>query len=126
MIRDARTKSTGAARPFVPDTVHGGATASSVLHIYRLPESMYGRAAPGALNDDAQGGGREERTGAANGLRILVIVILAIAGVPAGAQTHVFPFEDGPEGWSADFADYPVTDSLFYEFPGDIHHFPGL
>lgn len=48
--------------------------------------------------------------------RALVMVFaLSLAGTVAGAQTHVFTFEGGLEGWTADFADYPVTDSLFYE-----------
>jgi hypothetical protein len=46
---------------------------------------------------------------------ILAIMVLALGALPAIAQTHVYTFESGPEGWSGDFADYPVTDSLFYE-----------
>jgi hypothetical protein len=43
------------------------------------------------------------------------VAFVALAGAPAGAQTYLFTFEAGMEGWICDFADYPVTDSLFYE-----------
>ena len=46
---------------------------------------------------------------------IFLIVMLSLSGIRSEAQTHVFPFEDGNEGWIGDFADYPVGDSLFYE-----------
>lgn len=31
------------------------------------------------------------------------------------AQTYAYGFIDGYDGWTGDFADYPVTDSIFYE-----------
>ena len=33
----------------------------------------------------------------------------------AYAQTFTFDFETDAQGWQADWADYPVTDSVFYE-----------
>jgi hypothetical protein len=32
-----------------------------------------------------------------------------------GIQTFVYDFSSGYEGWSGDFADYPTSDSVFYE-----------
>jgi hypothetical protein len=58
------------------------------------------------------------------GCQILMIVALTLGWAPAGAQTHVFTFENGLEGWSGDFADYPVTDSLFYELSWRHAAFP--
>lgn len=55
-----------------------------------------------------------------NGLRTLLFMVLVLCGLPAGAQTHVFAFESGLDGWTGDFADYPATDSIFYEL--SWHH----
>ncbi|MBK7259548.1 MAG: T9SS type A sorting domain-containing protein [Ignavibacteriae bacterium] len=46
---------------------------------------------------------------------MVLVAIVSLSAVPAGAQTHLFTFESGLDGWTCDFADYPVTDSLFYE-----------
>jgi len=35
--------------------------------------------------------------------------------IKAGSQTFVFDFSTDYDGWSGDFADYPVADSIFYE-----------
>ena len=31
------------------------------------------------------------------------------------SQTYIYDFTNGYEGWTGDFADYPVTDSVFYK-----------
>lgn len=49
--------------------------------------------------------------------RIWLLIILAIALIPAKVRSQVFTFDflTGYQGWSGDFADYPVSDSVFYE-----------
>src|SRR5512136_2955072 len=44
---------------------------------------------------------------------LLVLIVLAVSC--ATAQDLTYDFETGSEGWLGDFADYPLTDSLFYE-----------
>ncbi len=44
----------------------------------------------------------------------LCIMFLTLLG-SAHSQTFVSDFSTGYDGWSGDFADYPITDSLFYE-----------
>ena len=46
---------------------------------------------------------------------MMLVAVVLLAAIQAGAQTHVFTCESGMEGWTCDFADYPMTDSLFYE-----------
>jgi len=45
----------------------------------------------------------------------LHIILFIILTVPVKPQTYQYNFSIGTEGWTGDFADYPVTDSLFYE-----------
>ena len=44
---------------------------------------------------------------------VCVLAVFVFSG--AGAQTFTYDFSAGDEGWSGDFADYPLTDSVFYE-----------
>jgi hypothetical protein len=57
----------------------------------------------------------DKARGLVNGLLFMGVLLMALCGVPAGAQTHTFTFEGGTEGWIGDFADYPVSDSALYE-----------
>ena len=36
------------------------------------------------------------------------ILILLLAAAGAGTQTFIYTFETGSQGWTGDFADYPV------------------
>jgi hypothetical protein len=49
--------------------------------------------------------------------RIVLLITLAFFtfGISVNAQTLSFDFSTGYEEWSGDFADYPVSDSIFYE-----------
>ncbi len=47
---------------------------------------------------------------------ILLLVIATLALPPViNAQSYSYNFTTGYEGWAGDFADYPITDSIFYE-----------
>lgn len=50
-----------------------------------------------------------------NGFRLLVLLILILLPARSKCQNYVFDFQTDYQGWSGDFADYPVTDSVFYE-----------
>jgi hypothetical protein len=47
-------------------------------------------------------------------MKVLLLVIFAFAG-RSFAQTYSYDFTTGNEGWTGDFADYPVSDSVFYQ-----------
>jgi hypothetical protein len=47
-------------------------------------------------------------------MKVLLLVIFAFAG-RSNAQTYSYDFTTGNEGWTGDFADYPVSDSVFYQ-----------
>jgi len=47
--------------------------------------------------------------------RDIMCVLAVFVLSSAGAQTFTYDFSAGYEGWSGDFADYPLTDSVFYE-----------
>ncbi len=53
----------------------------------------------------------------------LPLMLLALAH-SIDAQTFTFDFSDGLDGWSADFADYPTTDSLFYQLQWALARLP--
>lgn len=42
----------------------------------------------------------------------------------AYAQTYTYDFSNGNDSWTGDFADYPVTDSIFYELEFVRDHLP--
>jgi hypothetical protein len=45
----------------------------------------------------------------------LHIILFIILTVSVKSQTYKYDFSTSTEGWTGDFADYPITDSLFYE-----------
>jgi hypothetical protein len=45
----------------------------------------------------------------------LIIPILLSLHQSIEGQTFVFDFQNGFQGWTGDFADYPASDSLFYQ-----------
>ncbi|MCX6224148.1 MAG: T9SS type A sorting domain-containing protein [Bacteroidia bacterium] len=49
--------------------------------------------------------------------KVWLLIILTIVLFPAKvrSQTFTFDFSTDFQGWSGDFADYPVADSIFYE-----------
>ena len=48
-------------------------------------------------------------------MKRLVLLLLLISALGARGQTFDFEFASGYQGWSGDFADYPASDSVFYE-----------
>lgn len=48
-------------------------------------------------------------------LKVLLSIFFLTLLNNVKSQTFVSDFSIGYDGWSADFADYPITDSLFYE-----------
>jgi hypothetical protein len=42
-------------------------------------------------------------------------MLFAYSTNPVKSQTYISDFSSGYEGWTGDFADYPITDSLFCE-----------
>lgn len=48
-------------------------------------------------------------------LRKIFLHLLSYIFIPGYSQTYKFNFSNGYDGWSADFADYPKPDSVFYE-----------
>ncbi len=46
---------------------------------------------------------------------IILAALLIFNCLSIKAQNVVFDFSEGYAGWAGDFADYPVTDSIFYE-----------
>ncbi|MCH7972961.1 MAG: T9SS type A sorting domain-containing protein [Bacteroidetes bacterium] len=48
-------------------------------------------------------------------LKIIFFVVLFSSLSNTKSQTFMYDFSTGYEGWTGDFADYPITDSLFYE-----------
>lgn len=45
----------------------------------------------------------------------LILSLALVSGFQGRAQTFVSDFVEGYDGWSGDFADYPITDSVFYQ-----------
>ena len=48
-------------------------------------------------------------------IKLLVAIASIALTMNISAQTYAYGFIDGYDGWTGDFADYPVTDSIFYE-----------
>jgi hypothetical protein len=48
-------------------------------------------------------------------IKLLFIIATIAFTTNINAQTYSYDFIDGYDGWVGDFADYPVTDSIFYE-----------
>jgi len=48
-------------------------------------------------------------------VKVIICVMFLILISNTKSQTIVADFSTGYDGWTGDFADYPVTDSLFYE-----------
>ncbi len=46
---------------------------------------------------------------------LLLVLITGSLAHPVSAQTFSYDFTTGYDEWTGDFADYPVTDSVFYE-----------
>lgn len=46
---------------------------------------------------------------------LLFAILLTFLTTAIKSQTYIYNFTSGYEGWTGDFADYPVTDSLLYE-----------
>ena len=47
--------------------------------------------------------------------RLIFTMVFIVFVTSINAQTFSYDFSTGYDGWSGDFADYPVTDSIFYE-----------
>lgn len=47
--------------------------------------------------------------------KLLFTLVIFTFTMNVNSQTFTYDFTTGYEGWSGDFADYPVTDSVFYE-----------
>ena len=45
----------------------------------------------------------------------LILSLALVSGFQGRAQTFVSDFAEGYDGWAGDFADYPITDSVFYQ-----------
>lgn len=48
-------------------------------------------------------------------INLLVVVATIALTTYSNAQSYTYDFIGGYDGWAGDFADYPVTDSVFYE-----------
>jgi hypothetical protein len=57
-------------------------------------------------------------------IKILAVLLLALFPDRARSQTYIFDFQNGYQEWSGDFADYPVTDSIFYQLAFKRAHLP--
>lgn len=50
-----------------------------------------------------------------NKIKVFFIFFLLVFTASTKAQTFTYDFTTGYDGWSGDFADYPIGDSIFYE-----------
>jgi len=48
-------------------------------------------------------------------IRFLIITAILFVTGPVRSQVFIFDFQSENQGWTGDFADYPVTDSVFHE-----------
>ncbi|MDX9694180.1 MAG: T9SS type A sorting domain-containing protein [Bacteroidales bacterium] len=48
-------------------------------------------------------------------MKRISIILLSLIAFNTNAQTYIYDFSTGYDGWKGDFADYPVNDSVFYE-----------